>query len=90
MYQGWCIEYSVMQLKMKKVWQTSHSSSHFRNNFLVEISYDGMTGRGEAGLPPKKPGCYLADISDCMGYMGELAKTLQESSFVYDEGILDL
>ena len=26
-------------------------------------------GLGEAGLPPKKPGCYEADINDCVLFM---------------------
>ena len=47
---------------MKKVWKTSHSLSTSRINFFIDISYLEKVGKGEAGLPPKKLGCYLADI----------------------------
>ncbi len=42
-------------------------------------------GVAEAGLPPKKPGCYLADVEDCKAFM----KVLQDKLSSVNVGSLD-
>lgn len=86
------VEFSCRELKlrMKKTWQTSHSSSQERNNFLVKITYDNKIGIAEAGLPPKKPGCYLADTSDCMNFFVLLGEKLNSGDFAIDTDILEI
>jgi hypothetical protein len=58
-----------LDLALRSAFGTSHSATSNRSNALVVISIDGLTGLGEAGLPPKKPGCYEADIHDCALFM---------------------
>jgi len=37
-------------------------------NALITIGLNGLVGYGECGLPPKKPGVYLADLADVQAY----------------------
>eukprot|EP01027_Heterolobosea_sp_BB2_P013836 GEZU01019916.1.p1 GENE.GEZU01019916.1~~GEZU01019916.1.p1 ORF type:complete len:183 (-),score=42.23 GEZU01019916.1:54-536(-) len=56
-------------LVLRSTFGTSHSATNFRTNalFTIKIS-NGMEGFGEVGLPPKKKGCYLADVNDIFTY----------------------
>ena len=58
-----------LDLALRSAFGTSHSATSNRTNALLVVSMDGLTGLGEAGLPPKKPGCYEADINDCVLFM---------------------
>ena len=49
-----------------------------------------MIGRGEAGLPPKKPGCYLADVDDCFNFVNQFSKYLSEQKVEINNKILDV
>ena len=59
-------------LKLKKEFNTAHSNSVVRQNFLVRVEGGDKIGMGEAGLPPKKINCYLADVNDCNRFMKTL------------------
>ena len=54
-----------LDLTLRTAFGTSHSATSNRTNALVVVRVNGFTGLGEAGLPPKKPGCYEADVEDC-------------------------
>ncbi|CAD8107194.1 unnamed protein product [Paramecium primaurelia] len=43
---------------------TNHSVTTQRTNAYLEITYLGITGIAEAGLPPKKQNCYFTDYND--------------------------
>ncbi|KAL0482323.1 enolase [Acrasis kona] len=51
-------------LSLRSPFGTSHSTSVTRKNAFVEIHFEGTSGFGEVGLPPKKDGCYYADYND--------------------------
>lgn len=69
-------------LKLKRNFSTAHSTSSERHNFLVKVSIEGneMVGLGECGLPPKKPNCYLSDITDCYTFINKLVQKLSNSN----------
>eukprot|EP00052_Salpingoeca_macrocollata_P024496 m.219511 g.219511 ORF g.219511 m.219511 type:complete len:429 (-) comp22264_c0_seq12:304-1590(-) len=52
-------------LKLRSAFGTSHSSTSVRHNVLFTLRLAEFEGVGEAGLPPKKPGVYEADVEDC-------------------------
>lgn len=65
------IRHTVLNIKLRATFGTSHSSTTSRTNSLIEIAFAGShSGFGEIGLPPKKPGCYLADTADIAAWLG--------------------
>ncbi len=65
-------------LHLRTSFGTSHSSTTVRSNSLIELRInESLYGLGEVGLPPKKPGCYLADNADIKTWMGEYLCHLQ-------------
>lgn len=77
-------------LDLRSDFGTSHSSTAQRTNALLSVSLaargEGETkttvGWGEVGLPPKKPGCYLADYSDVLSFFAEASHSLPVSPAV--------
>jgi hypothetical protein len=61
-YQGITISYGEFRIKIRNGFRTAHTYTTERHNFIVRIELDGCIGEGEAGLPPKKADCYLANI----------------------------
>jgi L-alanine-DL-glutamate epimerase-like enolase superfamily enzyme len=63
-------------LTLRSAFGTSHSITSSRVNALISLRINltnvpesnGYVGYGEVGLPPKKPLCYLADLSDIRTY----------------------
>lgn len=53
-----------LPLVLMRPFGTSHSRSTTRTNALITVTFLSETGHGEAGLPPKKEGVYLADYGD--------------------------
>lgn len=49
-------------LDLRAAFGTSHSSSTRRSNALLRVQIGSVNGWGEAGLPPKKTGCYEATL----------------------------
>jgi hypothetical protein len=56
------LELEPMVLNMAQAFGTSHSKTTQRTNALVAVTIDAITGYGESGLPPKKPGIYMAGV----------------------------
>ena len=74
------IVHKKIPLKLRSSFGTSHSSTTVRYNSFIQIKMetekeDGqkieLYGLGESGLPPKKPGCYLADNNDICSYIND-------------------
>ena len=71
------IIHKKIPLKLRSSFGTSHSSTTIRYNSFIQIIYTEKNknlkyyGLGESGLPPKKPGCYLADNNDIRSYINE-------------------
>ena len=79
-----CISCEPYQLSLRSDFGTSHSSTTTRTNALIRFALrpkDGeqILGVGEVGLPPKKPGCYLADYQDVADYFLEFTSDLEAS-----------
>lgn len=55
-------------LDLRSSFGTSHSSTMTRTNALLRVSIAGLDGFGEAGLPPKKFGCYESDLGDIVAF----------------------
>jgi hypothetical protein len=90
-WEGWAVggirvAWRELVITLKRAFNTAHSSSSERHNFLVRIEADGVEvrGFGECGLPPKKPHCYLADVKDCRDFMGELGNAVKASQSPVD------
>ncbi len=68
------IRHSQLTLRLRATFGTSHSSSTQRTNSLIEIALprSSVSGYGEIGLPPKKPGCYLANTTDIAAWLAGL------------------
>eukprot|EP01114_Cavostelium_apophysatum_P000945 TRINITY_DN1081_c0_g2_i3.p1 TRINITY_DN1081_c0_g2~~TRINITY_DN1081_c0_g2_i3.p1 ORF type:complete len:295 (+),score=55.87 TRINITY_DN1081_c0_g2_i3:43-927(+) len=62
--QTFSISLSHLNLRLRTSFGTSHSVSTSRTNALIEVEVGGIKGRGEVGLPPKKPLCYTANLAD--------------------------
>ena len=63
-----------LELHLRSSFNTSHSSTTIRNNSLIIIKIEGqynLYGLGESGIPPKKKGCYLADINDIKNFIND-------------------
>lgn len=74
------IIHKTIPLKLRSSFGTSHSSTTIRFNSFVQIIIKDeklnlnnklLYGIGESGLPPKKPGCYLADSNDICSYIND-------------------
>ena len=74
------IIHKKIPLKLRSSFGTSHSSTTIRYNSFIQIIYSQekenennqiFYGLGESGLPPKKPGCYLADNNDIKSYIND-------------------
>lgn len=71
------IIHKKIPLKLRSSFGTSHSSTTIRYNSFIQIIYAEKNknlkyyGLGESGLPPKKPGCYLADNNDIRSYINK-------------------
>ena len=72
------ITHKKIALHLRTSFGTSHSSTTIRyNSFIQIIIFDQnlknkqIYGIGESGLPPKKPGCYLANCEDIKSYLSE-------------------
>ena len=74
------IIHKKIPLKLRSSFGTSHSSTTIRYNSFVQIIIKDeksnqnnklLYGIGESGLPPKKPGCYLADSNDISSYIDD-------------------
>ena len=74
------IIHKKIPLKLRSSFGTSHSSTTIRYNSFVQIIIKDeklnqnnklLYGIGESGLPPKKPGCYLADSNDISSYIND-------------------
>eukprot|EP00762_Andalucia_godoyi_P001473 ANDGO_00309.mRNA.1 Enolase superfamily member DDB_G0284701 len=70
-----------LHLRLRHVFGTSHSSSTSRTNGLFRVlitdersSSCTIESFGECGLPPKKPGCYFADMKDCHDYFHQVVE----------------
>lgn len=73
------LSFAPLPVRLRHAFGTSHSSTSMRTNALFRCTVSSVgvmcelatsrvtdaTGYGEAGLPPKKPLCYLADLNDC-------------------------
>lgn len=75
------ILHKKVPLNLRTSFGTSHSSTKIRYNSFVQVTLTekniAYTGLGESGLPPKKPGCYLADTEDIKNYINEYFNHLQ-------------
>ena len=89
------LRFEPLPLRLRHVFGTSHSSSSTRTNALytVEIGLRGTldgrplaTGQGESGLPPKKPMCYHADVTDCAVFFDSFCEALQAAGGVNAAG----
>jgi L-alanine-DL-glutamate epimerase-like enolase superfamily enzyme len=71
------IIHKKIPLHLRSSFGTSHSSTTIRYNSFIQIilndenSHKSFYGLGESGLPPKKPGCYLADYNDISSYIND-------------------
>ena len=84
------ITHKKIPLHLRTSFGTSHSSTTIRYNSFIQIIINDQNsknksiyGIGESGLPPKKPGCYLADCEDIKSYLSEYftyLKTLLSSN----------
>lgn len=75
-FEGLGVAFGEFRIKISHGFRTAHTYTTERSNFLVRITLDGVTGEAEAGLPPKKPACYLADVEDCNQCMALLKGAL--------------
>ncbi len=66
------LSFRTLDLDLRTAFGTSHSATTTRTNALVVLKVGCLTGLGEAGLPPKKPGCYEADVKDCTDFMEKI------------------
>jgi len=79
--------FEPLRLRLRHIFGTSHSSSSTRTNalYIFTLHKGGsngtsiVSGEGECGLPPKKPGCYLADVTDCEECFDSYCTLLEES-----------
>lgn len=62
-----------LRLDLRSSFGTSHSSTSSRTNAAITFRAGGSVGHGEVGLPPKKPGCYEADLADVEAFVAALA-----------------
>lgn len=75
-------------VRLRSAFGTSHSSTTVRENALFTVRFssesvnDFVEGRGETGLPPKKPGCYLADFADCCAFFRVLRDRLLRAGWL--------
>ena len=85
------IIHKKLPLNLRSSFGTSHSSTTIRFNSFIQIIIKDENsdsdnkkyyGIGESGLPPKKPGCYLADCGDIRSYINDYFKFL--NSFLKD------
>jgi L-alanine-DL-glutamate epimerase-like enolase superfamily enzyme len=67
-----------LPLQLRSTFGTSHSYSDSRLNALIIIEVGSVSGYGECGLPPKKPGVYYADFNDIKIYIEALDKKIRE------------
>lgn len=74
------IIHKKIPLHLRSSFGTSHSSTTIRYNSFIQIIINdesiysqkkSIYGLGESGLPPKKPGCYLADSNDIRKYVDD-------------------
>jgi len=73
------IRHTLLKIKLRATFGTSHSSTTSRTNSLIEIAFNGShSGYGEVGLPPKKPGCYVADPTDIIAWLTSFFDYLEE------------
>ena len=79
------IIHKKIPLHLRSSFGTSHSSTTIRYNSFIQIlikdenlnsTNKSLYGIGESGLPPKKPGCYLADSNDICSYINDYFKFL--------------
>ena len=79
------IIHKKIPLHLRSSFGTSHSSTTIRYNSFIQIlikdenltaKNKSLYGIGESGLPPKKPGCYLADSNDICSYINDYFKFL--------------
>lgn len=77
-------------LALRSAFGTSHSSSSERHNALLSVQLcdlfdgyaedSGFCGVGEAGMPPRKTGCYELDYPTLRQHMSEWAEALREAA----------
>ena len=99
------IIHKKIPLHLRSSFGTSHSSTTIRYNSFIQIilndenSHKSFYGLGESGLPPKKPGCYLADYNDISSYINDyftflnsiiLNKNGELNEKIFEEYITDL
>ena len=99
------IIHKSIPLRLRASFGTSHSSTIIRYNSFIQIIIKNenlddknnlIYGIGESGLPPKKPGCYLADSNDICSYINNyfnflksILNNLQSYKALLEEYILN-
>jgi hypothetical protein len=78
------VSYREIVLTLRRNFNTAHSSSAQRHNFIVRLELQGSKkkGFGECGLPPKKQHCYFADVEDCETFIQKLGGKMSKLNFV--------
>jgi len=77
-FYGTAIHWKVIELKLKRNFNTAHSSSSIRRNVVIKFAAPYAQGYGECGLPPKKAHCYLADVEYCFEFLNIVCSKLQK------------
>ena len=62
------VEVTVLELALRAPFGTSHSSTTARRNVLFTVRAASTDGRGESGLPPRKPGVYEGTVAACFAF----------------------